>query len=247
VSISSIPGAALNRRPATTYVETISPTETHKICSVYPRPFTFSVHGYVTLPACDDKTPKENLGEVDGIRYSFVEVLPGLTRKDESVDTGDQFIEKYYVERNIPARAVALDTLGYSLDRSYAASETRASQSMVARGVFVPAGKNPTKEELLAAKDALMAGAAAAFDAAQMEWAQYRKTTNIDENARVAAHLLGESPEWLGGQKSSSIGAAPKKTTEELIAETLARLVALTEAKTQAASAPNATNVTPKR
>jgi hypothetical protein len=245
--ITTIGSGTLNRRPATTYVETIPATDTHKICSVYPRPFTFSVHGYVTLPAFDDKTPKENLGEVEGIKFSFVEVIPGVTRRDDSVDTGTQFIEKYHVERNIPARVVALDTLGYSLNDKYEASETRASQSMKARGVFVPASKMPTKDELLAAKKALMDGAAKAYDEAQMYWAQFRRTNNIDENARVAAHLLGESPEWLGGVKSASINVTPKKTNEELLVDALNRLVALQEAKAQPPSANIANPATTKR
>lgn len=215
MAVQAVPRSMIKRNSTTT-LKRVVPDVKHKICSIYPKEFVFSIHRNPILPACDDNSPKESTGFVDGIRYTFVEVGPGRSVKDESVDTGTQFLERYLVTEDIHSKTVALDCLGYSINEEGVASETESSRTFRGRGVFVPEGDEPTKEELLRAKVDWNNRAIAEYDRAQMDWAQYRKSNNISDHARIAAHLLGKNPEWLGGLESGT-GPRPKTETETLL------------------------------
>lgn len=221
--VASVSKMDIKRNATTTLREVIPWTATHKVCSIYPKEVIFPTHGGYVLPACDDKAPKNQTGEVEGIKYTFIEVHPGRNVEDKSVDTGNQFLERYEVKQEIPAYTVALDLAGYAVAESGAISETHLAKTHKGRGIFVPVGDVPTKQELLDAKQAWLESAVVEYDAAQSSWAQNRKTSNITDHARLAAHLLGKNPEWLGGLEAST-GQRPKSEVE-LLTELVKELI----------------------
>jgi hypothetical protein len=205
----------VKRNATTTLIRAVPDEDRHKICSIYPHEFVFATHKNPILPACDKNAPKEQSGEVDGIKYTFVEIGPGRSVKDDSVDTGSQFIERYEVRQEFTGKRMAYDVMGYSFNQNGEMSDTPSARTWRGRGVFVPEGDVPTKDELLAAQKAWYETAVIEYDRAQSDWAQYRKTSNIDDHQRLAAHLLNKNPEWLGGLESAT-GPKPKSEIEQL-------------------------------
>lgn len=145
------------------------PDTTHKLCSVFPRPFYFHNHnGSYELPACT--------GKMD---FTFVEVRPGLDRYDLGED-------KHVVAQAIPSKTIAEDYAGI----------LNGSTDLTDRGVFVPAGEIPTPEEVTEAREKLAKWAASTVGKADRMWAQNQKISDISDDAKLAAGVLSIEREW---------------------------------------------------
>jgi len=165
----------------TEYKEFI-PRTPHKICSVYPRDVSVENHnGAYIIPA-----PKE------GQEYGFVEVQPGLEKRD----FGDGHFASFLT---IYAKLVAEDFIGIP----------QGDTQFTDRGIFVPEGIDPTKEEIAAAREKLMKWAEGQVTRADVTWAQRGSIKDIADDAKAAAKLLKLERDWADSWKAKEVMACP--------------------------------------
>lgn len=142
------------------------PNSRHKLCSVYPVEFVFHDHNGMRL------LPAKSEGEP----YSFVEIPPAWEREDK----GDG---KCKNDLNIAAEDVARAMV--------------KDHRLEKRGVFVPKGKDPTAAEIQAATRARDAyWLSTDIPNADGLWSRTQDPKRIDDNAKMAARILGLSRPW---------------------------------------------------
>ena len=145
------------------------PRKNHKICSVFPGEIIFHNHnGMYVLPGCKD-----------GERYSYVEVQPGYDRFDLGED-------RHLVELVNTAKLIAQDFIGLVAGRT----------DYLERGIFVPAGDEPTDEELAKAEAHLRKWLEVKINEAERVFAETGKLGWIDSNAKAAARRMGAKYKW---------------------------------------------------
>lgn len=143
----------------------------HLLCSVFPRPFFFhDANGQYQLPAYTEDDPNG---------FASVVIQPGYDKYDLGED-------KHISALSIPAKEIAKDYAGI----------LAGSTSLTDRGVFVPEGDAPTKEEILAARKKLEAWAKDTVGKADRMWAQTQKITDISDDAKLAANTLSIERTW---------------------------------------------------
>ena len=171
----------LNELQHTEYKEFI-PNVPHKICSVFSRDIYVANHnGSYCIPA----RPENG-------KYGCVEVRPGLEKRE----LGDG---KYLSYLTIPAKLIAEDFI------LIPQGETQFTD----RGVFVPAGDEPTDEELAQAQDRLMKWAEKQVGRADVSWAQTGNIREIADDAKFAAKLLKLTREWADSWKAKDVSVCP--------------------------------------
>lgn len=165
----SITIATANRPgPRVTHNKYVS-EETHKICSVFPGPVHLhNHHGDYTIPACGDNE-----------EFASVEIQPGYDKYDLGED-------RHIVSLSITSKEVAEDFIGIPAGRT----------DYIDRGIFVPAGKLPTKEELADARKKLSAWLERQVLDADREYGQRGQARFVDSNARLALKKLGLNRPW---------------------------------------------------
>lgn len=199
---------------STRYVEHV-PLTTHKICSIFPMDLSLETK---LVPGCNDKTPKDFLGEVGGVRYSFVEVGPKASR----VFVGGGKNDTWEVRLDITAYDNARDMIGYVFsDNTDEPSRSGRCEAHEGRGLFVPLGDEPTLGELAAAKIRQNEFYEAKCQEAQSWWAVHRNMQNITELHVLAAKTLGHKYEWMAGESRLE-----KKSEAEVLAEAIGKLIA---------------------
>lgn len=199
---------------STIYVEHV-PLTTHKICSIFPIDLSLETR---VVPGCNDKTPKEYLGEVGGVRYSFIEVGPKASR----VFVGGGKNDTWEVRMDVSSYDNARDMIGYVFsDNSDEPVASGRSEAHEGRGLFVPKGENPTVEELAAAAQKQREFYEAECQKAQAWWAVHRNMQNITSLSVLAAKTLGHKYEWMAGESRLE-----KKSDAEVMAEAIAKLIA---------------------
>lgn len=199
---------------STRYVEHV-PLTTHKICSIFPMDLSLETR---VVPGCNDKTPKENLGTVGGVRYSFIEVGPKASR----VFVGGGKNDTWEVRMDVSSYDHARDMIGYIFsDNSDEPARGGRAEQLEGRGLFVPQGDTPTLEELAAAKKRQDEFFEAEAQKAQSWWAVHRDMKNITELSILAAKTLGHKYEWMAGESRLE-----KKSDAEVMAEAIAKLIA---------------------
>lgn len=211
---------------STIYVEHV-PLTTHKICSIFPIDLALETK---VVPGCNDKTPADSLGEVGGIRYSFVEVGPKATR--EFVGGGKN--DTWKVSLDIPAYDNARDMIGYVFrNDTEEPSPSRRSADLEGRGLFVPKGAEPTVAEIKAAQKKQAEFFEAEAQRAQSWWAVHRNMQNVTELSVLAAKALGHKYEWLSGE--SRLEA---KSDAQVMAEAIALIMASKQQEAAPVAAP---------
>lgn len=199
---------------STIYVEHV-PMTTHKICSIFPMDLSLETK---VVPGCNDSTPKENLGTVGGVRYSFIEVGPKASR----VFVGGGKNDTWEVRLDISAYDNARDMIGYVFsDNADEPSRSRRCEFHEGRGLFVPVGDTPTVEELKAAQEKQREFYDQEAQRAQSWWAVHRNMQNITELSVLAAKTLGHKYEWMAGESRLE-----KKSEAEVLAEAIGKLIA---------------------
>lgn len=145
------------------------PRVTHKLCSVFPRPFYFhDANGQYELKGCKPGQP-----------FSFVEIQPGYDKYDLGED-------KHVVALAITAKDIAKD---YAMIH-------QGSDMYTSRGVFVPEGEEPTPEEVAAARQKLAQWAEETVRKADRMWSMTQKITDISDDAKLAAGVIAVEREW---------------------------------------------------
>lgn len=199
---------------STIYIEHV-PMTTHKICSIFPMDLSLETK---VVPGCNEKTPKENLGVVGGVRYSFVEVGPKASR----VFVGGGKNDTWEVRLDVTAYDHARDMIGWVFsDNSDEPSRSGRLDSHEGRGLFVPKGEEPTLEELAEARRKQLAFYEQEAQKAQSWWAVNRNMRNITELQVLAAKELGHKYEWMAGESRLE-----KKSEAEVLAEAIGKLIA---------------------
>lgn len=172
----------------TTYDLTPNDNKTHKICSVFDQEINFNnAHGYQTLPACGpDK------------EYTFVEIPRGL----DKIEHGDLKIDHVWC---YTAKSMAQDYIGYQRDQTdrnkmNPGGEISTYGHFKVRGVFVPAGAEPTEKELEEARRERDNFYALAVDAGDANYAMRGNVKDVGDNAKRGARLLGIERNWNKAQ-----------------------------------------------
>jgi hypothetical protein len=161
---------ATGHGPQVTMKEYI-PRVPHLLCSVFPRPFFFhDANGQYELPGCKGTEPTG---------CSSVSIQPGYDKYDLGED-------KHISALSIPAKEIAKDYAGL----------LTGTTMFTDRGVFVPEGDAPTKEEVNAARKRLEAWAKDTVGKADRMWAQTQKITDISDDAKLAANCLSIERTW---------------------------------------------------
>ena len=171
----------LNELNKTEYKEFI-PNVPHKICSVFSKDIYVANHnGSYVIPA-----------KPENAKYGYVEINPGLEKRE----LGDG---KYLSFLTIPAKLVAEDFIGIP----------QGETQFLERGLFVPAGDEPTDEEIAAATERLMKWAEKQINRADVSWAQTGNIREIADDAKFAAKLLKLSREWADSWKAKDMAVCP--------------------------------------
>lgn len=166
----------------TTEYKEFIPNTTHKICSVYPRDIHVSNHnGSYTIP-----------GKPEDADYGFVEVRPGLEKRD----LGDGH---YLSFLTIPAKEIAEDFIGIP----------QGDTQFLDRGIFVPEKKDPTPAEVQAAKERLFKWAETQVQKADITWTQRGSIKDIVDDAKIAAKMLKVEREWADSWTAKEIVICP--------------------------------------
>lgn len=165
----------------TEYKEFI-PNVPHKICSVYMRDIPVANHhGSYVIPA-----------KPDDADYGFVEVRPGLEKRDFGEGRFVSFL-------TIPAKAVAEDFIGIP----------QGDSQFLDRGIFVPEGATPTPKEIAAARERLLKWAETQIRVADVSWAQRGSIKDIADDAKLAAKLMKLEREWADSWKAKESAVCP--------------------------------------
>lgn len=168
--------------PVIVYEMALPPSELvpKKLCSVVPWDLSithWSMQG--SLP-----------GARDG-QFGFITVGPGVSKRDLGNNNHVAIV-------NIPPRAMALDLMGLDARRCDGRNVPEAghTSNWWAMGVFVPAGMEPSEEELAAAKDRLHAWARTMVLHGDTEYSQYKTAAAVSSLAKKAAQILRIEREW---------------------------------------------------
>lgn len=166
----------------TEYKEFIDAKVTHKICSVYPREIHLSnSNGAYTVPA-----------KPDDADFGFVEIRPGLEKRDLGEGRFIAFL-------TIPAKDIAEDYILIP----------QGDTQFLDRGLFVPAGLEPTPEEITAARERLMKWAESQVMRADVNWAQNGSIREIADDSKLAAKMLRLDREWADSWKARDVATCP--------------------------------------
>lgn len=145
------------------------PETPHKICSVFPVVVEFHNHnGHYVVPACSE-----------GAEYTYCKVNPGYTKYDLGED-------KHLVNLSIPAKTVAEDFLGILAGRT----------DFLDRGLFVPEGEDPTKEELEQARSRMRLWFETQVQKADEGYGLHGAARFLESTARLAVRHLGLKRAW---------------------------------------------------
>ena len=211
-----------------TIFKRIVPDDTHKICSIFPK--EVFLEESVRVPSCLEKDNPNQIGMVDGVVYSFVEVHPKRSAKF----IGGGMNDTWEVTQDVSSYDHARDLIGYAFsDESDDPSPTDRSRDLEGRGLFVPKGATPTLLEIQAAKEKQTAYFEAVVNKAQNYWAQNRKMNDINELSLIAARAVGGKYEWASGEQRLS-----EKTPEEKLADALKLLIPAIQNQGAAPAAP---------
>lgn len=204
----------------TRYIEYVDVNSKHKICSLFPKDLSLETK---VVPGCNDNTPAENLGEVGGVKYSFIEVGPKASR----VFVGGGMNDTWEVRLDVPAYDHARDMIGYVFsDNTDEPQESKRSQELEGRGLFVPKGDVPTVAEIKAAQKKQREFYKQVAQRAQQYWAETRKMNEITELSIIAATALGHKYEWMSGEQRYE-----EKTQAEIMADAISLLIAQKQAE----------------
>jgi hypothetical protein len=123
----------------------------------------------------------------DNKPYSYIRVPPGWTKRDH----GDG---QFQNDMNIPARDVAADV----------------TSGLEDRGVFIPQGEIATAEEVAAAVQRRNARwITKDVPEADIQWSRRQDPSRIDDNAKMAARVLGLKKPWAGYTEMSDTEPCP--------------------------------------
>jgi hypothetical protein len=189
-------------RPQTLYRDALVPSEKtpHKVCTVWPesvfRPHSAFGLG-VTIPGRPGKDDPPQPGALNN-RYGFALCPPGIERDDlGSVRT--------LALLAISAKRIAMDVIGLSdegRDEIPSSDGTRpvmaaavGESELSKKGYFVPAGDDPTEEEIAAAELRRDKWLRSQINKADAAWNENR-ADKIPSDALVAARWLGVKRPW---------------------------------------------------
>lgn len=174
--------------PETFFDSTISPEDRKpvRVCSVYP------AKAYITHNGSIITVPEYR----DGMRVAMSDPIgPGTERKDY----GNQ---QQLVLEAITSRDNALDAIGLSRERVNSRGEkisARTTSDWWESGYFVPAGPEPTDDEIAAAKARLNEWARRWVLKGDELFGTTQKANQVDWRAKLAARILRVRRPWAEG------------------------------------------------
>lgn len=179
--------------PTLARIRDLMKDETFPICNVGPWPYRLERAAlHVLVPGYDSKIDPEKKG------YAASEPMPCIFREAKLTGGGGETALEYgYIEDD--GRMVALDLIGVGFGLP-------PQNSLLQYGVFVPAGKEPTKAEIAAAQkqlinyqDRLIAEARQAFDKSREELGRLMEADR-DGRHLWAARQRGVDEAWVHHQ-----------------------------------------------
>ena len=158
----------------------------HPLCSVWPEQIYLSHR-----PLCPGVIPGRKQGE----RYAKVMVPPG----QEQDDMGNvaQVVDICISARNMALSIIDLCDGGMdeSVDPPMPIQVAKTSPRFE-QGLFVPVGKEPTDDEILAAEERMRRFMVSALEAGDVAFAANKNPREVPQESRVSARHLGAKRDW---------------------------------------------------
>lgn len=151
-----------------------------KLCSVLPWDLS------ITHWSTQSELPGKGKG-----KFGFIMVGPGTSKRDMGNNTHVAIV-------NITPRTMALDLMGLDARKCSNSNVPDAghTSNWWEMGVFVPAGPEPTEQELVAADTRLKAWARTKVLQGDTQYSQYKTAAAVDTLAKRAAQILRIEREW---------------------------------------------------
>ena len=179
--------------PTLARIRTMQKEETFSICNVGPWPYRLERAAlHIVIPGYDPKMDPDKRG------YAASDPLPCIFREAKLTGGGGEGpLEYSWIDDD--GRQVALDMIGVGFGLA-------PQNALIQYGVFVPAGKEPTKQEIAAAhkeligyQDRLIAEARQAFDKSREELGRLMEADR-DGRHLWAARQRGVDEAWVHHQ-----------------------------------------------